>query len=83
METAKTPGLDNITLDRRTKILDMLGTDGSVRVNQLSQDFGVSEVTIRNDLTHLERKGLLIKTRGGGIRSLRGGIDYKLNKRLV
>ena len=77
-----TPGLgDNITVERRMKILDLLNTEGKVQVNHLSKFFSVSEVTIRNDLVHLEKKGLLIKTRGGGIRPQRGGIDYKLNEK--
>ncbi len=72
---------DNITIERRIKILDLLNTDGKVQVNHLSKFFGVSEVTIRNDLMLLEKKGLLIKTRGGGIRPQRGGVDYKLNEK--
>ncbi len=81
MSNLELNGVDSITLDRRTKILDDLNNNGSVRVNQLSQIFGVSEVTIRNDLTHLEKKGFLIKTRGGAIKSLRVGIDYRLNEK--
>lgn len=66
------------TLDRRTKILEMLESKGHVKVSSLSDLFRVSDVTIRNDLTELEGKGFLVRTRGGGIRSQGNGIDYKL-----
>jgi DeoR family transcriptional regulator, aga operon transcriptional repressor len=67
------------TINRRVKILELLSTEGQVSVNELSKKFDVSEVTIRNDLSHLEKKGLLIKTRGGGLKTQRVGIDQQLN----
>jgi DeoR family transcriptional regulator, aga operon transcriptional repressor len=67
------------TISRRVKILELLSTEGQVSVNELSKKFDVSEVTIRNDLSHLEKKGLLIKTRGGGLKTQRVGIDQQLN----
>jgi len=70
-----------LTIDRRVKILDILNSKGQVSVNELSKLFNVSEVTIRNDLSHLQSKGLLIKTRGGGIKSERVGIDQQLNEK--
>ena len=70
-----------LTIDRRVKILDILNLKGQVSVNELSKLFNVSEVTIRNDLSHLQSKGLLIKTRGGGIKSERVGIDQQLNEK--
>ncbi len=69
------------TIDRRVKILDMINSEGQVAVGELSRIFNVSEVTIRNDLSHLEKKGLLIKTRGGGLKSQRVGIDQQLNEK--
>jgi DeoR family transcriptional regulator of aga operon len=69
------------TIDRRMKILELINLKGQVRVNDLSQIYNVSEVTIRNDLTQLEKKGLLIKTRGGGLKTQRVGIDQKINEK--
>jgi len=69
------------TIDRRVRILDMINREGQVSVNELSRMFGVSEVTIRNDLSHLEKKGLLIKTRGGGLKTQSVAIDQKLNEK--
>ncbi len=70
-----------LTIDRRVKILDLINTNGQVSVKELNKRFNVSEVTIRNDLSHLEKKGLLIKTRGGGLKIQRVGIDQQLNEK--
>jgi DeoR family transcriptional regulator of aga operon len=70
-----------LTIDRRVKILDLVNSQGQVAVNDLSKRFNVSEVTIRNDLSHLEKKGFLIKSRGGGLKTQRVGIDQQLNEK--
>ena len=69
------------TLERRTKILALLEANGLVKVNELSNLFNVSDVTIRNDLAQIENKGFLIRTRGGAIKSQRTGIDFKLTEK--
>ena len=56
------------TVNRREEILQALSEDGKVFVQDLSKKYGVSEVTIRNDLDKLEKKDLLIKARGGAIK---------------
>jgi DeoR family transcriptional regulator, aga operon transcriptional repressor len=71
----------DMTLDRRVKIIDILEADGQLKVSELSKKFNVSDVTIRNDLAQLEGKGLLIRTRGGGIKSQRVNIDFHLNEK--
>lgn len=55
------------TVERRAKILQLLSDNNKVFVNELSNEFGVSEVTIRNDLEQLEIKKLLIRARGGAM----------------
>ena len=67
------------TVERRTLILEKLDTDGQVNVNDLSRDFGVSEVTIRNDLNKLEQKSALIRARGGAIKPTRVGVDFEIS----
>ncbi len=52
-------------MERETIILDQLAKDGSLSVSALSQDLGVSEVTIRSQLRALEERGLLTRTHGG------------------
>ncbi|HEC41272.1 MAG TPA: DeoR/GlpR transcriptional regulator [Bacteroides sp.] len=56
------------TVIRRAKILEELDLMGQVTVSDLSNKFNISEVTIRNDLTHLEKQNMLIRARGGAIK---------------
>ena len=50
---------------RQMQILTELNESGFVKVVQLCDKFDVSSVTIRKDLTFLEKKGLLFRTHGG------------------
>ncbi|MGI8522592.1 MAG: DeoR/GlpR family DNA-binding transcription regulator [Nocardioides sp.] len=50
---------------RRELILDMVRRTGAVRVSELTQSLGVSDMTIRRDLDGLARQGLLEKVYGG------------------
>ncbi|HEX6981235.1 MAG TPA: DeoR/GlpR family DNA-binding transcription regulator, partial [Balneolaceae bacterium] len=55
------------TVDRRDKIIQKVQSEGSVRVDELSEEFDVSTVTIRNDLDFFEEKGLIHRTYGGAL----------------
>ncbi len=65
------------TVSRRASILEELEAKGQVTVSDLSKMFNISEVTIRNDLAHLEKQNMLIRARGGAIKVkfYRMGID--------
>jgi len=52
---------------RRQAILEQLNQDGQVFVAQLSQQLGISSVTIRNDLDALALSGHLERIQGGAI----------------
>lgn len=71
------------TVTRRAKILEELDLNGQVTVNDLSKKFSISEVTIRNDLTHLERQHMLIRARGGaiGIKHFKMELDPPLSEK--
>ncbi len=69
------------TVLRRSQMLEMIEEQGQLNVRELSVRFKVSAVTIRNDLGHLEQKGLLIRTRGGAIRNQRVNIDSRLSEK--
>jgi len=56
-----------LSAQRRAAILDLLTSLGVVRVVELSERFGVSEVTIRHDLEVLAREGLAVRDHGGAI----------------
>ena len=70
---------DNSTVERRSKILTLLDDQGQVGVQELSEIFKVSAVTIRNDLTRLERKNLLFRTRGGAIKQRKVATDLMIS----
>jgi DeoR family transcriptional regulator, aga operon transcriptional repressor len=72
---------DKSTLSRRIKILEQLNQLGQVNVSNLSKTFGVSEVTIRNDLAQLEKKHMLVRARGGAMKVSQSyvGVDYPLS----
>lgn len=54
--------------ERRALILRLLEQKGEVQVTELSRETGISEVTIRKDLTILQNRHLLLRTRGGAMR---------------
>lgn len=58
----------NSAKERRALILRLLEQTEEVRVTDLSRETGISEVTIRKDLTVLQRRHLLLRTRGGAMR---------------
>lgn len=68
--------LDN--LRRREQIIDLLCDQGSVRVEPLSVHFGVSSVTIRNDLRYLEQKGCVMRSYGGAVLNQHFALDRPL-----
>lgn len=54
--------------ERRAQIIKELETTQELSVTKLSKQFETSEVTIRKDLTELQRRNLVIRTRGGVVR---------------
>jgi DeoR family fructose operon transcriptional repressor len=60
---------DLMPAERQNRILEILHEKGSVRVASLSEEFDVSEITIRRDLDHLEGQHLLERTHGGAVQS--------------
>lgn len=61
--------------ERRNKILELLERDGKVKVADLSNMFGISEVTIRNDLSELESFGLLERVYGGAVNTYKPNLN--------
>ena len=55
------------TKQRRHMILSLLMEQGELSVDHLSDLFDISEVTIRKDLTELEKNGLLMRKYGGAV----------------
>jgi DeoR family glycerol-3-phosphate regulon repressor len=53
--------------ERREHIIGSLAAHPFVRVSRLSEQLGVSQMTIRRDLTWLEAEGKLARTFGGAM----------------
>ena len=54
--------------ERLDKILNLLNSEGKIKVKNLSQHFNVTEDCIRKDLKQLENLGHLKRTYGGAIK---------------
>lgn len=54
------------------RVLELLETKDGVHVSELADEFSVSAVTVRNDLSELARQGLVARVRGG-VRGLQRG----------
>ncbi len=54
--------------ERRAEILQYIKNSPNLTVKELVEKFNVSEVTIRKDLNELNKRNLLIRTRGGAVR---------------
>jgi len=83
--TDAAPMLRNLTQNERMQhVLRLLETRDYVPVAELSEAFAVSEVTVRSDLTALDRQGLVARIRGG-VRALQQGqseVEFDLRLRL-
>lgn len=69
------------TVERRSYILKHLETNDKVDVDALSQQFGVSKVTIRKDLNYFEKRNLLIRSRGGAMKQSLASTDLSIYDR--
>ncbi|SDS23035.1 transcriptional regulator, DeoR family [Paenibacillaceae bacterium GAS479] len=56
-----------LAADRHRHIIEQLEQRGSVKVSELSEQFKVTEKTVREDLEKLEEKGLLRRIHGGAL----------------
>lgn len=60
--------------ERRQHILSLVQNQGRVLVGELSRTLGISQITIRKDLEHLQSKGLIQRTHGGALRLQAGAL---------
>lgn len=56
-----------LPIERRQAILARIEREGSVEIDTLARDLNVSGMTIRRDLSALEKEGKLIRSHGGAI----------------
>lgn len=60
--------------ERRQHILSIVQSEGRVRVRELSKALGISQITIRKDLDHLQARGLLQRSHGGALPAQPGAL---------
>lgn len=60
--------------ERRRHILSLVQSQGRVLVGELSRTLGISQITIRKDLEHLQSRGLIQRTHGGALRMQSGAL---------
>jgi DeoR family transcriptional regulator of aga operon len=53
--------------ERRQHVLATIRREGRALVSELSDSLGISRITIRKDLDHLEAQGLIQRTHGGAL----------------
>ncbi|MBI2941806.1 MAG: DeoR/GlpR transcriptional regulator [Chloroflexi bacterium] len=68
-------------VERRARIVDLARRQGAVRIDELSDLFQVSHVTLRNDLDVLARQGLLVRDRGGAIPNTQATLTVAFDRR--
>lgn len=79
--------------ERRREIVNILKDEGRVNVEDLSDRFKVSAVTLRSDLAQLARKGVLVRSYGGAMLpagprdefplSIKSGISHREKVRIA
>jgi len=74
-------GRPHLVADRRRMISELVASRGSLRVSELSDILGVSEVTIRSDLELLAHEGLLVRDHGGAIARTHTSLSVAFDQR--
>ena len=67
--------------ERRARIQKLLAEQQVVSIPELAGLFGVSEMTIRRDLDHLERNGVVRRTHGGALAAERMVFEFDFQAR--
>ena len=60
--------------ERRQHVVTLIQRDGRVLVRELSEQLGLSRITIRKDLEYLQSRGLIQRTHGGALASQSGAL---------
>lgn len=75
MQTSPEAGHSPIPANRHEAIYRLAKEQHVVKVTELSELLGVTEMTIRRDLEAMERKGLIERTHGGAVYNDRVGLE--------
>ncbi len=58
----------NFAVERQQKILEIIQQKGSVKVEEIIEEYDISKMTAWRDLKELEDRGLITKVYGGAVR---------------
>jgi DeoR/GlpR family transcriptional regulator of sugar metabolism len=72
-----------LAVDRRHRILQQVAERQTIHIGELAGELGVSEMTIRRDITRLERDGFLRRTYGGATAHITRSIELLFNARAL
>src|SRR6202035_1650933 len=72
-----------LAVERRLKLLERVAEDQAIEVSSLARDFLVSEMTIRRDLSRLERDGFVRRTYGGATTHVVRAFEVGTNARVL
>jgi DeoR/GlpR family transcriptional regulator of sugar metabolism len=70
-------------VDRRHRILERVAEEQTIHIRELAVELGVSEMTIRRDITRLERDGFLRRTYGGATAHVTRSLELAFNARAL
>ncbi len=70
-------------VDRRHRILERVAEEQTIHIRELATDLDVSEMTIRRDITRLERDGFLRRTYGGATAHVTRSLELAFNARAL
>lgn len=70
-----------LAIERRRRILGLLGRSGSLRTSEISAALSVSDETVRKDFELLEKRGELVRIHGGASRPEKIRRELAFNER--
>jgi DeoR family transcriptional regulator, fructose operon transcriptional repressor len=70
-------------VDRRHRILERVAEHQTIHIAELATELGVSEMTIRRDVSRLERDGFLRRTYGGATAHITRSMELLFNARAL
>jgi DeoR family transcriptional regulator of aga operon/DeoR family fructose operon transcriptional repressor len=72
-----------LAVDRRHRILERVAEQQTIHIVELARELDVSEMTIRRDVTRLERDGFLRRTYGGATAHVTRALELGFNARAL
>ena len=70
--------------ERWERIIQLVEAQGGATIEEIAQSVGISPATVRRDLTHIQERGLIERTRGGAVpgRPVRTGPTLAESRRI-